>query len=246
MLLNLDHIPFLGSSGVDLSETFRRLGFRCSPDCEYRSQKYPDTIWRSNCVDLQNSWFDLLQDSYTDKANAITLGGCLFRTDNMDGTRNSPLREYISIRYDLTRRFCTSESLDDEVFDITQLDVRHYGIPLSIVGRTQPSVGLASQQLSHPNTAMTLKGIDVQGEGLLAPATLLRNVLDLSMINSLSQSEFVDRYGLTSIRKVVVVTVESLTQAQLVLESTGVHCIKRADLVVATTPWLKCAFAFKE
>jgi len=244
LLLSLDHIPFLGSPGADLNTAFGALGFNCSVGCVYVSQKYPDTVWRSSCVFFREAWFDLLQNGYDGPPNSIALGGCLFRTGDVAGILESPMLDAVSAHYDLTRRFSDSQFPAVDEFHIVQLNSYHFGIPASIIGRSWPPDDLSHRSSDHPNTAFSVDGIDVLGDDSPAASMTIQDSLDLSVIRSLPKPQFVSQYGLTKMRKVVRVSVQSLTQTQKVLKLSGVHHTVRDDLIVAVTPWLRCAVAF--
>ena len=217
-----------------------------SPSCEYRSKKYPDAIWRSNCIFFKNAWFDLLRNGFASEEDKIVLGGCLFHTDDMSKTLRAIPAECVSDRYDLIRSFPAEEHLSDEVIEIAQLNVRQFGVAVAVASGSRSSDTLSDRMTHHPNTATGLRRIDVLSEVFALAGHQVASTLNLSAINGLTDTEFHSRYDPAEVRKVVVVAVESLSKAKDVLKANGTNYLDRGELVVSILPPLNCALAFTE
>jgi len=245
-LLDIDHIPILSDPSAHAALVFEELGFRCSPEVEYRSQTYPDARWFSNCIFFENNWIDLLRNNPALGRDGIVLGGCLYRCADVDRTLAQLPSEVTVDRYDLIREIKGIDSSAPGEFDIAQLNVRHQGISLSLAGREPSTTGAPPGWLDHPNGARGILGVDVLSDDESAVHESVESTFDLSMIKGWAPIDFIKRFGLLELRTVVRFRVNSLAATWKFLAA---HKIASATIdggVVSRHPKLRFAIAFSE
>jgi hypothetical protein len=101
--LPLDHIPFYATIDLMLLDSFRELGFFCSPKGYYTSPEYANVVWETNCVFPVTRWFDLIVDRQLTTSKSATPGGCLFLTENLNQTLASLPAATVAACYSLDR-----------------------------------------------------------------------------------------------------------------------------------------------
>lgn len=247
MMLALDHVPFYRSTDATLS-AFHSLGFVCSPRGSYRSPQYPSSVWETNCVFLQQGWFDLLRGArLITRAEVAVPGGCLFLTSDLQNSLTNLDPEGITARYSLERCW-HGVSGPGERFDLASLRESPCQLPLAIIQHNWPCDDVKAEWTAHPNGAVCLEAVFCLKQTLAPTKSFPHNdLLDSSRAQDLAAESFRSRFGTDQVRVAVRVRVADLALVRRhVRKSTLRNSGSGADRIVVHPCGMACVFEFVE
>jgi hypothetical protein len=243
--LPLDHVPFYRCTEATL-RAFLDLGFVCSPRGSYRSPQFPSSVWETNCVFLQQGWFDLLRGSRRGAQSEATVpGACLFLTGDMEKSIADLDATEITARYSLERRWQGS-SVPGERFDLASLSRSPCQLPAAIIQHDWPCDDVKAEWTAHPNGAVRLEAVFCSTP-TANPTTISSDdeILDSSLARDITDESFRVRFGTDQFRVAVRIRVADLGVVRHLLRSSGLQPSSSTTGTVAVClPGLACVFEF--
>lgn len=243
--LPLDHVPFYRCTDATL-RAFLDLGFVCTPRGSYESPQYPSSVWETNCVFLQQGWFDLLRGSRRSAQleNAVP-GGCLFLTPDLEKSIADVNATEITARYTLERRW-QDASVPGERFDLASLSRSPCQLPAAIIQHNWPCDDVRTEWTAHPNGAVCLEAVFcAKPTANLRRVSAYDEILDSSVARDLAEKSFRVRFGTDQSRVAVRVRVADLSVVRRKLGSSGLQpCSSTTDTIAVCPPGLACVFEF--
>lgn len=245
MALPLDHVPFYRCSDATL-RAFLDLGFVCTPRGSYRSPQYPSSVWETNCVFLQQGWFDLLRSSRQSAQSGVAVpGGCLFLTADLERSVADLDATEITARYSLERRW-QDASVPGEHFDLAPLSRSPCQLPAAIIQHNWPCDDVRTEWTSHPNGAVWLEAVFCsKPDANPRPTSPYDEILDSSVARDLAENSFRVRFGTDQVRVAVRIRVADLSVVRHRLRTSGLQPNRSTTGSIAVcSPGLACAFEF--